>query len=147
MPCYLYPCPGATRRPSYLHETGGLNGNWALDFMCQQGAQVLAPQDCVVVKLSGRSPSDGVQPGAVFGYSLHLRDEDGYRYFMTHLGRRVVKEGQKVCRGQRVAYIAGWPNDPGRTHLHLGVTSPKSEADAKVQIKAISAAYKVRPVE
>lgn len=144
--CYLFPVPNASRRPSYLHETGGLDGNWALDYMCDPYSLVLSPVDATVRKLSGRPPSQGVVQGSVFGYSIHLIDDDGYRYFFTHLGRRSVKEGQRVCRGQTLARVAEWPNDRPRTHLHLGVTSPKSEADAKVCTKAIAAALKLRPV-
>lgn len=143
MRCYLYPVPHAERRPIVLHETGGLNGNWALDFMCEPGSNVLAPHRLEIRRLSGHSPTEGELPGAVFGFSIHAVDEDGYGYFFTHLSRRFVKQGQVVCPATKLATVGHWPKDRGRTHLHLGVSSPEGEADAKAQVRAIARAVRV----
>lgn len=143
--CFLFPTPASSRRPSYLHESGGLSRNWALDFMAAGGSPVLSPVDATVARWSGHSPSEGELPGAVFGWTMYLEDAAGYVYFLTHLGRRFAKVGSHVCRGQRIALVGHWPADPGRSHLHLGVTSPKSVEDAKATVRAIAGSIRLAP--
>lgn len=146
--CYLFPTPGSTKRPTFLHETGGLEGNWALDFMAPGGSVVLSPVDGAVSRFSGHDPDTGVhgEAGDVFGWTIYLVGRGGYQFFLTHLGVRNVNVGRGVCRGETLARVGHWPNDPGRSHLHLGVTSPHGEADAKATVQLIAKALRLRPM-
>lgn len=144
--CYLFPVPAAARPPkSDLHETGNFPGNWALDFMAPGGSRVLAPVDGVITRWSGHDPATGVHPGAVFGWSIYLKGQDLDPIFITHLEQRLVKVGVKVCRGKPIGIVGHWPNDPGRSHCHLGVTA-KTVTASKAEVVRIAAALKLRPV-
>jgi hypothetical protein len=145
--CYPHPLgtPGKAPAKSGMHQTSGLAGNYALDFMCPGGTQVLAPQDATVWRLSGRDPAAGVVSGSVFGWSLYLITEGGVLYFLTHFGDRKVKLGAKVKRGALLGHVGHWPNDPGRSHSHIGVTHPAGAVAAKARIVAVSKAPRVLP--
>jgi hypothetical protein len=125
-----------------LHPTAGLAGNWAVDICCPGNTVVVAPEECRVRKLSGRPPSQGAeQTVGIFGWSLHLETVDGgYRYFLTHLGSRSVELAERLDPGDRVGTVGWWPNNPGRSHLHIGVTSPYGPADARKRILRIAEA-------
>jgi len=126
---YLLQHPGVVcpvkygMRPSFLHPTGGVRGNYALDFMDPGGTSVYAPVGCVITHVSGHPPSTGThgRNHDVFGWSLHFADGNGYTYFATHLGVLSVRDGQTVRVAQKLGEIGRWPHDPGRSHLHLGV--------------------------
>jgi murein DD-endopeptidase MepM/ murein hydrolase activator NlpD len=144
-PELAFPLPkgaGGNVALSGLHVTAGLDGNWALDFMAGGGTPVLAYEEATVRKLSGRDPALGAeQTVGIFGWSIHLETADGYRYFATHLGERSdLSVGEKVKVGQLLGKVGDWPDNPPRSHLHLGVTSPKGEADAKARIQAVGSA-------
>lgn len=144
----VYPHPKGARSSvsvKALHETGGIPGNWALDFMAPGGTLVLAPQDGIVSRWSGHSPETGEHPGAVFGWSLYLKCGDGV-YFCTHLGVRYAPVGRRVRAGDILGRVGHWPHDEGRSHTHLGFTSAKGGAAAsKARIKAVASAPRVRP--
>jgi len=109
-------------RPRFLHPTGGVPGNYALDFLDPGGTSVYAPVGCVITHVSGHDPASGThRPGDVFGLSLHFTDKQGYTYFATHMGKLSVRDGQTVNVAQKIGEIGHWPHDPGRSHLHLGV--------------------------
>lgn len=142
--CYLFPVPAARKPPpSDLHETGGLPGNWALDYMAPAGSVVLAPVDCIVTRFSGHDPAEGELPGAVFGWTIYLEGQ-GLEIFSTHFGRRLVKVGARLCRGKPIGRVGAWPNDPGRSHCHLGVTA-KTTAGSKAECLKISNALRLHP--
>jgi murein DD-endopeptidase MepM/ murein hydrolase activator NlpD len=133
----------AATPPTFLHPTAGLLGNWALDWMAPGGTPVVAVEDCAIVKLSGRNPSLGAdQLIGIYGWSIHYRTASGYSYFSTHYGEREpgLEVGQRLYAGDRVGKVGSWPGDPGRSHLHLGVTSPLGPDDAKRRILAVSKA-------
>lgn len=133
------------RVPTFLHPTAGLLGNWALDWMAPGGTPVYAAEDAKIKKLSGRDPSSGAdQQIGIFGWSIHYETAKGYRYFGTHFGKREnLIVGQSVKAGDKLGEVGDWPGDPGRSHLHLGVTSPLGESDAKKRIQAVAAASRV----
>ena len=127
-----------------IHDTAGLPGNVAMDFCASGNAYVVAVVDCEIVKLSGRNPNlpwDNV--AGIGGWSIHYVSAGGYRWFSTHYGKRFVSVGQKVKRGHAVGLVANWPGDPGRSHTHLGVTSPHGRADATRLIRQVSVAPRV----
>ena len=152
-PAVVFPIGQAWQiaRPSYLHDTGGIPGNVALDFMAPGGANVLAPERCKVIRLSGHDPKSGTwangRPdprGSVFGWSCYLETAAGYVYFVTHLGDRRVKVGQWIPGGGLLGKVGHWPNDPVRSHLHLGVTAPGGRAKSVARIRRVAAAPRVR---
>jgi hypothetical protein len=128
-----------------LHRTLGLVGNWALDFCCPGGTYVVAVEAATITKLSGRPPSwppDNL--AGIWGWSMHYRTPRGYAYFATHYGERMVRVGQRVKAGTPlIGRVGGWPGNPGRSHTHIGVTSPLGERDAKARMRAIANAPRV----
>jgi len=144
-PGIVSPCKTG-QRPAFLHETGGIDGNWALDWMNPAGTAVYAPTAMTVVAKGGHDPASGTwrngkhdRRGDIFGWSLHLRDRHDFTYFATHLGSVSVAVGQKLLVAQRFGAIGHWPHDPGRSHLHLGVDAG-SDAASKKMIRSISLA-------
>ena len=129
-----------------LHPTAGISFNWALDWCCRGGTPVVAVEKAKIKKLSGRNPVLGAdQLIGIFGWSVHYETMAGYRYFSTHYGEREpLVVGQWVEAGQKIGEVGWWPGNPGRSHLHLGVTSPQGEADAKKRMRAIDNAQRVR---
>lgn len=145
-----------TPRPTYLHDTGGIPGNVALDFMAPGGANVLAPERCKVIRLSGHDPATGTwangrpnRSGDVFGWSCYLETPDGYVYFVTHLGKRALTVGRWLPAGALLGKVGHWPNNPGRSHAHIGVTSPRGRVSSTQRIRRVSAAPRVhmRPAD
>lgn len=103
------------------HQTAGLPGFSAVDVFAEPGTVVLAPEDGVVDRLSGRDPRQGGTPGGPYGWSIYLTSASG-RYFLTHLGSRDVKLGQRVKHAQRIgtvcdSKVSGKPNT---SHIHEG---------------------------
>lgn len=107
----------------YVHETGGIGGNWALDFLAAPGTPVLAVEDGVVSRTAGHDPSTGLHgPNRdVFGWSIYLRCKGGF-WYSTHYGRLLVAAGSVVKVGDVIGFVGDWPHDRGRSHTHLGYT-------------------------
>jgi murein DD-endopeptidase MepM/ murein hydrolase activator NlpD len=143
---YPHPLGTASHPPprSDLHQTAGLPGNWALDFMAPGGTRFLAPETGTITRLSGHNPSEGVIDGDIYGWNIYLTAPSGIWYFATHLGNRDVKVGQKVTAGTILGHVGMWPHDPGRSHTHLGVTHPAGEQAAKDHICKVAAAARTR---
>jgi len=127
-----------------LHETGGLPGYWALDFICKAGLGIVAPEAGIVRKFSGRDPADdSADTIGAYGWTTYVLTPAGYDYFITHQGRRypTLRVGQHVQAGDLLGYVGDQRFRPD--HAHVAVRSPKSEADAKAHITAVSKAPKV----
>ena len=127
-----------------LHQTAGLAGNWAKDVCCVPNTTVVAVEKATITKLSGKSPSqDTWDTSGTYGWSIHYRTAAGYRYFLTHLGYRLpsLKVGMSVAVGDTLGRVGDQKFRPD--HLHLGVTSPVSTADAKKRITAVSRAPRI----
>jgi len=127
-----------------LHPTAGLARNWALDFICHAGLGICAPEAATVTRFSGHDPSDDTaDKNGVYGWSTYLTTPAGYVYFITHQGRRYpsLRVGHHVKAGDLLGFVGDqrYRSD----HAHIGVTSPKGEADAKARITAVSRAPRV----
>lgn len=123
------------------HETGGLLGNWAIDWCAKPGSPILAVEHAKITKLSGVHPNHDVDdPGGTYGWSTHYETPMGYRWFWTHFGTRAtgIKEGVHVLPGQTIGFIGD--QDFRLDHIHGGVTSPLGAADAKKRVLAVSTA-------
>jgi len=142
-PAKVFPIagPGVHVLVGGLHETANLNGYWAIDFICKAGLGIVAPESGLVRRFSGNDPSDdhADQIGA-YGWSTYILTPAGYDYYITHQGRRypTLRVGQHVKAGDLIGFVGDqrFRSD----HAHVAVHSPKSEADAKVRITAVSKA-------
>jgi murein DD-endopeptidase MepM/ murein hydrolase activator NlpD len=129
-----------------FHETGGLLGNIAIDFCSRIGTPVVAVVDAKIEALTGSPPAQDVDdPGGVYGWSIHYSSSGGYRWFLTHLGKRSpgLSEGDRVLAGE----LLGWLGDQEfrLDHIHEGVTSPLGKKDAQKMIDLVSKAPRVPP--
>jgi len=128
----------------WLHETGGLPGNWAIDFCCNPGTAVLAPERATVTRFSGSPPGTDHPDGAgVFGWTTYLQAQKGYMYFLTHQGARLptLKIGMVVQPGDILGFVGNQQYRPD--HLHLGVSSPLGPEDAKKRIVSVARAARI----
>ncbi len=108
----------------YVHTTGGISGNQALDFLAGPGTPVLAVEEGTISRTSGYDPASGLHGSNrdVFGWSIYLRCRYGF-YYATHFGRLIVGAGDNVQVGDILGYVGDWPYDRPRSHTHLGYTS------------------------
>lgn len=142
--CYPHPLGSDSSICQGLHETDGLGGSWAIDFCAPGGTKVLAVERGEVIRLSGSNPNLPPQNAiGIWGWSIHVETADGYVYFTTHYGSRAVQLGDIVDVGDVIGAVGSWPGDPGRSHTHYSVRSPKGTADAKRKILAVSTATRV----
>jgi len=146
---YPHPAGHHLNRPpnSDLHMTTGLANNWALDFMAPGGTPFLCPQDSMILRLSGHNPALGEVAPSIFGWNMYLVTSGGVIYFATHLGDRAAGEalrehrvGDHVKRGDLLGHVGHWPNDPPRSHTHLGITHPAGKVAAVARIEAVAQA-------
>ena len=143
--CYPHPQQYLSTVCQTQHATAGLIGNWAYDFCAPGGTPVVAVVEAEVVKISGHPPDEVIDPSlGIFGWNLYYSTPEGYRWFSTHYGELSVRVGQKLKVGQRVGKVGHWPGEPSRSHTHLGVTSPHGSADAKVWIRRVANAPRVK---
>ena len=105
---------------SATHETAGLAGYPAYDYMAPAGTPTVAPATGRIIRLSGKDPSLGGPPGGALGYSIYLQG-GGKSYFLTHLDKLRVKAGQRVRQGQQIAQVAAGPASWSSPHVHMGV--------------------------
>lgn len=116
------PLPGVKPHGA-THETAGLPGYPAYDYMGKAGEAVVAPVGGKIVRFSGHDPAAGPTQGphGPFGYSIYLQGDDGRTYFLTHLGSRDVKVGQRVKQGVQIGTIGNYAKFGGANHVHVGV--------------------------
>lgn len=127
-----------------LHQTAGLDGNWAIDICCPPRTTIVAVERGIIAKLSGKPPSqDTSDPSGTYGWSIHFRTDAGYRYFITHLGWRLptLRVGLRVEAGDTLGNVGDQAYRPD--HVHYGVTSPLGPTDAKKRITAVSKAPRI----
>lgn len=105
------------------HSTAGLANYPAHDFMAPAGSPVVAPVAGKIVRFSGHPPSAGPVDGVhgPFGWSIYLQGDDGHSYYLTHLGTRDVKVGQRVGAGSQIATVGDYAKYGGANHVHMGV--------------------------
>lgn len=146
-PALVYPheLGWASYSGGYVHQTGGIAGNYALDFLAAPGTPVLAPEAGTVSRTSGHDPASGLHGSAqdVFGWSVYLRCRYGF-FYSTHYGKLAVGAGSQLRAGDLVGYVGDWPHDRPRSHTHLGYTSfTRLGAVSRRKIQAVAAAPRV----
>ena len=130
----------------FIHQTGGISGNYALDFMAGPGTPVLAPENGTVSRTSGHDPATGLHGAArdVFGWSVYLRCRYGF-YYSTHYGKLAVRGGDTVRVGEVLGVVGDWPHDRGRSHTHLGYTNFSRLSRLSIsKIRAVASAPRVQ---
>jgi murein DD-endopeptidase MepM/ murein hydrolase activator NlpD len=105
------------------HPTAGLAGFPARDYFAKPGTAAVAPVNGKVVRLSGHDPAQGPTQGphGPLGWSVYIQGNDGHTYFLTHMGTRNVKPGQRVRAGQRIGTVANYDKYGTPSHIHMGV--------------------------
>ncbi len=108
----------------FLHETGGISGNMAYDFLAGPATPVLAVEKGVVSRTAGHDPATGLHGSNrdVFGWSVYLKCAYGF-YYYTHFGKLLVTAGTQVRVGDIIGFVGDWPGDRPRSHTHLGYTN------------------------
>ncbi len=143
--CYPHDKDWHSYSGGYVHQTGGISGNYALDFLANPGTPVLAVEDGTVSRTSGYDPASGLHGSNrdVFGWSVYLRSRYGFHY-STHYGQLEVGAGSKVQVGDLLGFVGDWPHDRGRSHTHWGYTSFTHISRIPVnKIRAIGSAPRV----
>lgn len=120
----IYPgSPIAGQMPhAATHETAGLPGYPAYDYMAPAGTTVVSPVAGAIFRLTGKDPKLGGPPGGPLGYSIYIQGTNGKSYYLTHLDRVAVKVGQRVTQGQPIAVVANGPPSWSSPHVHMGVS-------------------------
>ncbi|MDX1701686.1 MAG: M23 family metallopeptidase, partial [Melioribacteraceae bacterium] len=83
-----------------------------LDFLCNTGAQVIAPGDGTITYV-GRHGG--------YGKVIRINHGFGYETIYAHLSKYKVKKGQKVKRGDLIAISGNTGNLSTGPHLHYEV--------------------------
>ncbi|HVF50873.1 MAG TPA: M23 family metallopeptidase [Pyrinomonadaceae bacterium] len=89
----------------------------AIDIIAPRGTPVLAVADGTVVKLFNS------KPGGITIYQL--ADDNRHVFYYAHLDRYAdnLREGQRIQRGQTIAYVGDTGNaGAGNYHLHFSVS-------------------------
>ena len=97
---------------------------------------VRAPISGVVVDVRDTDNWDPAvdSPGTRGGLTITLHGDDFVRYFFSHLGRLMVKKGQRVESGQKIATVGQSGNAKTTLcHLHFGMSRicPMSEQNIR----------------
>lgn len=125
----------------YTHFTRGLAGFPAVDIMAPGGTPIVAPEPGTIYAVSGHNPSEGVVGADITGLSEYLLGISGRKYYFTHLATTVDPSWHgdgyhtrkiRVGPGQQIGTIDPWPGDPGRSHLHFGVSGVSPDDSALI---------------
>lgn len=82
-----------------------------IDIACPVGTTIVAPVDAVVDRV-------GQVWGAAFGHNNVLLKVDGGYLLFAHCSKALVKPGQKVKMGQKIA-LSGKDGNVTGPHLHM----------------------------
>ncbi len=110
--------------PEYKTSMG--REHLGMDVRAAQGTPVYAPADAIVRKVA----SNGYQ----YSYLILQHDDDLYTVY-GHVSDILVKKGQKVLRGEKIALTGGTPGTPGAgyfttgPHLHIEVFKDGKHVD------------------
>ncbi len=110
-------------RDSFLNSRGRHRQHLAIDIGAPKGTPVLAAADGEIVSL--RREKRG-------GISLYQKDPSGkYLLFYCHLSRyaRGLKAGNRVSKGDVIAYVGSTGHVIGGAHLHFSITRLPEDDD------------------
>ncbi len=112
--------------PEYKKMLG--RDHFGTDFWAPQGTDIFAPMDGVIKKIA--------QNGYAYSYLIIDHGNDLFTLY-GHISDAVVKEGEAVVRGQKIAETGGTPGLPGSgffttgAHLHFEVFAGGRHVDAE----------------
>jgi len=89
--------------------------HFGIDIALKQGTPVRATADGVVIKAEQSSD---------LGYYVMLKHSSGYSTLYAHNSRLVVKQGDKVKKGDLIAYSGNLGQSSG-PHLHYAIFDQK----------------------
>lgn len=129
-----YPVPSQTKITT-AYGSAGYAGHTGVDFACSSGAKVVAAESGIVIiskDITYHSPCSCSNTGG--GYHsygryiviMHDKKNSSGNYVYTlyaHNSSRVVSEGQRVSKGQLIAYAGSTGNSTG-PHCHFEVRTP-----------------------
>jgi murein DD-endopeptidase MepM/ murein hydrolase activator NlpD len=133
---YRFPVPGGYITSLFgprTHPVTGISSgknHGALDIGAQPGAvgkPIVAPTDGQVVMRS-----DNVTTRA--GRTLGLQHKDGWSSTYSHLLTSPLKVGDRVKRGQVIAYMGNTGSSSTGPHLHWVVRSPDGQKQDPLQV-------------
>ncbi|MHB0777655.1 peptidoglycan DD-metalloendopeptidase family protein [Halomonas sp. WWR20] len=101
--------------------TGRISPHRGTDFAMRNGTPVLAPADGRVVKTD-------FQAGGAGNY-LVIQHDNGYKTRYMHLSKSLVKPGQRVSMGDRIALSGNTGGSTG-PHLHYEIMVNNRQVDA-----------------
>ncbi len=110
-------------KDSFLNSRGKHRQHLAIDIGAPKGTPVLAAADGEIVQL--RKEKRG-------GISLYQKDATGkYLLFYCHLTKYAtgLQPGQKVARGDVIAYVGRTGHVIGGPHLHFSITRLPEDDD------------------
>jgi len=110
-------------RDSFLNSRGRHRQHLAIDIGAPSGTPVLAAADGEIVRL-GREKRGGI--------SLYQKDPTGkYLLFYCHLSKytRGLKAGDRVAKGDVIAYVGRTGHVIGGAHLHFSITRMPEDDD------------------
>lgn len=131
-----YPVPSQTRITT-AYGSAGYAGHTGVDFACASGSKVVAAESGIVIVskdiTSHTNCSCSYTGGGYHSYGryiviMHDKKNSKGEFVYTlyaHNSSRVVSEGQKVTKGQLIAYSGTTGNSSG-PHCHFEVRTPTS---------------------
>jgi peptidoglycan LD-endopeptidase LytH len=106
---------------------GGARRHQGIDVPAPRGTPALAADDGLVVRV-GENP--------LGGKVVHLAAESGVMLYYAHLDRQLVREGQRVRRGQPVGLVGNTGNARSTVpHLHFEVISGGGAVDPEPWVR------------
>jgi murein DD-endopeptidase MepM/ murein hydrolase activator NlpD len=123
---YVLPYPaGKSYRliQGYCYSEGGHGDQLAYDFGMPIGDDVVAARAGIVCKVRADVSDEGSETDAGQHNHILIRHDDGTVAFYGHLMQNsiVVKVGERIVAGRRIAASGNSGNTGGEPHLHFGV--------------------------
>lgn len=110
------------------HDTDGLPGWGALDWMRPAGTIVGSPVGGTVERTGG---STGTRGAGVYGRNVYLKTDSGQRLFLTHFSDIFVRDRQRVQAGDPLGRVAPYGN---ASHIHIAAQGA-ADKGAKVDLE------------
>lgn len=129
-----YPVPSQTRITT-AYGSAGYAGHTGVDFACDSGSNVVAAESGTVIISTDLKNSDGTYRS--YGRYIviaHDKKNSAGNFVYTlyaHNSSRVVTKGQKVTKGQLIAYSGSTGNSSG-PHCHFEVRTPDAKYESCV---------------
>lgn len=111
--------------------TGKLHGG--MDFAAPAGTKIAAPADGVVTASTSRYLGE-----SKWGEVIAIEHANGLRSTYAHMDKRMVKEGERVAKGQQIG-TSGASGKVTGPHLHMEVTRNGSNIDPQTLLGNLEA--------